>query len=321
LTASHRKAISRMIVSLSLDLAQQGDAQMRRIHDLYSTSSLDDMDAEQIVEMREMLAEMGVDLPALDEQTSLEQAAKAALEALAQKASQNQETEALRKAKRDQKRAEKAKADPKKLAALASKDQAAQDAQTALKAIYRQLARQLHPDRAISEAQRLDNHSLMSQVNVAYEKQDLLALLKLQLQASQIDASAINSVAEDKLKTWVALLRRQAKELAEQQASLEMHMRSEFCMHPREDISRQTLDEALEYAVHDVEIDIQSMQEDLAWVQNDAGLKRWAKQQSRALQDQEDMERHMNELAEQFMRERQEFFTSRPNQTSKKKKR
>ncbi len=260
LTAQQRKFVARMIISISLDLAQGGDEQMRNIHDLYSPSSMAAMDAQKVSEMHEMLAEMGVDLPPADPQASFEQRANEALKAVAQMMSQEQEQEVQRKARRDQKCADKAKADPKhaKVAKLANKAQAAQEAQGALKSIYRQLARQLHPDRAENDAQRMLNHDLMSQVNTAYERQDLLALLKLQLTAQQIDARSLQGVAEDKLKSWVALLRAQAKELDAQAMDLEMHMRSEFCLHPKEDIQRETLEDALKFAIKEIEIELET---------------------------------------------------------------
>lgn len=293
-TASHRKAIGRVIVSFSMDLAMHGDAQMRAIHDQYSHEPMGDQDASQLEDMRALLAELGVDLPELDDKANALSQAQAALKAIQEKMKQDQAADDARRAKRDKKReerkAEKAKTDPKLQAKLASQAAAAQEAQRSLKSIYRQLARQLHPDRAENDAQRVINTDLMSEVNAAYDRQDLLALLKLQLKAQQIDASAMHTVAEDKLKAWLALLRAQWRELSVDVSSMREQMHHEFRLHPRLPISAQALQASLILATQEYDETLYTMRSDLATVQNDAGLKRWAKEQSRLIAEDDDMQ-------------------------------
>jgi hypothetical protein len=283
LTASNRKAIGRVIVSLSVDFAMQGDAQMQAIHDQYSNESIDEMDAAQLDDMLDLLDEMGVELPVQPSKMSAAELAQAALKAVQEKMAQQQEIEEQRKAKRDAKRAAKAKADPKVKAKLAEKEQAAQEAQHSLRSIYRQLARQLHPDRAENDVQRALNHDLMSEANTAYERQDLLALLKLQLKAQQIDASAMNTVAEDKLKSWVALLRAQFKDLASECSELQIQMQQEFRLPHYRELTPAHLEQALADAVQEYDQVLHMMRTDLEIVKTDAGLKRWAKANSKPL--------------------------------------
>ena len=291
LTASNRKSIARIIVSFSMNFAMQGDAQMRQIHDLYSDEKMESQDEAQLEAMRELLSQMGIDLPELDDKANALSQAQAALQALQEKMQKEQEIEEQRQAKRDQKRqarhAEKAKTDPKAQAKLATQEQAAQEAQSSLKNIYRQLARQLHPDRAENDAQRALNHDLMSEVNAAYDRQDLLSLLKLQLKASQIDANAIHSVAEEKLKAWTALLRAQAKELLSDVGSLSAQMQGEFRLPYGRKITAQLLEQSYAQAAQEYDEVLHLMRSDLALIQDDAGLKRWAKAQSRQIADDE----------------------------------
>ncbi len=329
LTASNRKAIARIIVSFSMNFATQGDAQMRAIHDLYSDEKMADQDEAQLEEMRELLSEMGVELPDLDDKANALEQAQAALKALQEKMQQERDLEEQRQAKREQKRqgrrAEKAKTDPKQQAKLANQELAAQEAQSSLKAIYRQLARQLHPDRATNDEDRALNHDLMSQVNAAYDKQDLMALLKLQLKAQQIDASAMNSVAEDKLKAWVSLLRSQAKELNADVISLRMQIMGEFRLPHSQPISAQLLEASYAQALQEYDAALHLMRSDLTLVEDDAGLKRWAKEQSRLIAQVEQMLMAqgdelalMNEIMDDFMRHK---MTVRSAQRTQKKKR
>jgi hypothetical protein len=315
LTASHRKAIGRLIVSLSAEYAMQGDAQMRAIHDQYSNESIEEMDAAQLHDMLDLLDEMGVELPVQPGKMSAADLAQAALKAVQEKMAQQQEIEEKRKAKRDEKRAAKAKADPKAQAKLAAKEQAAQEAQHSLRNIYRQLARQLHPDRAENDAQRALNHDLMSEANTAYERQDLLALLKLQLKAQQIDASAMSTVAEDKLKGWVSLLREQYKDLAGQCIDLEMQMSHEFRIPRNQAITAAHLEQSLAIAQQEYDEVIHLMRSDLEQVKDDAFLKRWSKANSKALEQDDMMD--MSFLDGIIM---DDFIPSMPRRTPKKKR-
>jgi hypothetical protein len=294
LTASNRKAIGRIIVSFSMDFATQGDAQMRQIHDLYSDETMEDQDEMQLEEMRELLAEMGVDLPDLGDKGNAAEQARAALDAIQEQMLKNQEIEDQRQARLEQKRAEKraakAKSDPKLQARLASQEQAARDAQSSLKNIYRQLARQLHPDRAEDDAQRVLHHDLMSEVNAAYDRQDLLSLLKLQLKASQIDASAMNALADEKLKAWVALLRAQAKDLMADVGQIRMQIMGEFRLPYGRPISAQVLDASFDEAMQEYDEVLHLMRSDLELIKNDTSLKRWAKEQSRLIAQDAEMQ-------------------------------
>ncbi len=319
LTANHRKSIGRLIVSLSTEFAMQGDAQMRTIHDLYSDETMDEMAAVNMDGMLDLLNEMGVELPEMSDKKSAVDIAQAALKAVQEKMAQQHKTESERKAKRDEKRAArakgKAKTDPNAEAKLSRQEQAAQDAQSALKNIYRQLARQLHPDRADNDTQRVLNHDLMSEANTAYDRQDLLALLKLQLKAQQIDASALSTVAEDKLKSWVVLLRAQAKELDLERFELEMQMSQEFRIPRNKDITVDQLDNSLNVSMQDYEQGIALMRSDLEMVKNDADLKRWAKANSK------DLERHdaileNDDLNAMFV---EQMMSHMPRKTKKKR--
>ena len=329
LTASNRKAIGRIIVSLSIAQAMQGDVLMRQIHDFYSDESIEDQDEMKLEDMRELLSEMGVELPELGDTANAAEHARAALAAIQERMLKSQAVEDQRQAKRDQKRAdrkaEKAKSDPKAQAKLAAQSQAALDAQSSLKNIYRQLASQLHPDRAEDDAQRALHHDLMSEVNAAYDKQDLLALLKLQLKAQQIDANAMHSVAEDKLKAWVALLRAQAKELTGDVQNMRIQIMGEFRLPHGRLITAAALETSYRQAMHEYDDVLHMMRSDLELIKNDAGLKRWAKAQSRLLAQDEALQSstmddmsHLNEILDEIMRQQ---LPTRPAQRSKKKAR
>ncbi|MBS7807125.1 J domain-containing protein [Variovorax sp. PCZ-1] len=312
LTANHRKSIGRLIVSLAKDYALQGDAQMRAIHDAYSHETIEEMDAANKDGMLDWLEAMGVDLSPSSEKGSAAEMAQAALKAVHEKMVHQEKIEEQRKARRDEKRAARKKADPKAQARLAEKELAAQEAQSALKNIYRQLARQLHPDRADNDTQRAISHDLMSEANTAYERQDLLALLQLQLRASQIDASAMGTVAEEKLESWIALLRAQAKDLTQECMMLERQMMHEFGLLSHQSLTAENLEALLQATLQQYDEALHLMRNDLEMIKNDADLKRWAKANSKEL------ERHDAILDDELMNAM--MMNTAPRHSAKKKR-
>ena len=79
--------------------------------------------------------------------------------------------------------------------------------------IYRKLASALHPDRETDPAERIRKTELMQRVNAAYQKEDLLALLELQLEIEQIDQAALDNLADERIAQYNAVLQGQLKEL------------------------------------------------------------------------------------------------------------
>ena len=65
---------------------------------------------------------------------------------------------------------------------------AAQQAGQSVRVIFRKLASALHPDREPDPAERQRKTLLMQQANPAYDRNDLLTLLSMQLDLEQIDA-------------------------------------------------------------------------------------------------------------------------------------
>lgn len=156
----------------------------------------------------------------------------------------------------------------------------AQDARAAQRAIYRQLASALHPDREGDPAERERKQALMSQANTAHERGDLLALLRLQLAAEQVDGAAIARLGDERLASLSLLLQRQVgmldKELAQAEARLAYELGVEVSARQAPEVlaarlqARQRL---LQDAVETLEGDLQRVQD------GDAGLRRWLREQ------------------------------------------
>lgn len=94
--------------------------------------------------------------------------------------------------------------------AAEDKAQAAREAANlSVREVYRKLASALHPDREIDPAERHRKTELMQRANQAYARNDLLALLALQIEIEQIDAGALANMPETRLAHYNQVLQEQ----------------------------------------------------------------------------------------------------------------
>lgn len=89
----------------------------------------------------------------------------------------------------------------------------AQAATQSMRDVYRKLVSALHPDREPDPAERERKTALMQRANQAYERQDLLQLLEIQAESTQIDAQRLAGVGETQLRHYIAVLKEQADTL------------------------------------------------------------------------------------------------------------
>lgn len=116
--------------------------------------------------------------------------------------------------------AEAKKANRKKSAKALEKEakiaQENHEVSQSIKEVYRQLAKTLHPDREIDPDERARKTELMQKINTAYNKNDLLTLLQMQLEIEQINQDSINSISIEKVKHYNAVLKKQLQEIKQE---------------------------------------------------------------------------------------------------------
>ncbi|MFP5485648.1 MAG: hypothetical protein ACLGHV_08295 [Gammaproteobacteria bacterium] len=276
LTANQKQQAVRMLLMLCEQVqAQQDDAQIDAIVQRYAPQDENDEDAEDGKALMRSLLEsyVGDDFAQGREFDSPEDLLQAAME-------HEQRKQAAAQAKRDARRAaRKAAKGPSVREQAAAQKQL--DAQAALRTVYRQLASALHPDREPDAQLRARKTAVMSEVNAAYERNDLSSLLRIQLQEEMVDATKAVSLSEDRLKAMCNLLAEQVRALEQDNAALREAM--EFQLgYP----SRQHYDEALLLALMQeerggLEEGITHMRADLQRVQDDKELKAWLKEHLR----------------------------------------
>lgn len=157
------------------------------------------------------------------------------------------------------------------------------DAKSALRTVFRQLASALHPDREPDERERTRKTALMSEVNAAYEKNDLSTLLRLQWQAALPGSAGAASLADDKLAAMCLLLKAQVAALQNDLAQLQARLTQEMCVPVSLELSDERMTQALQGLQASQRQVADSLAADLRRIQNDAELKRWLKEQNKAL--------------------------------------
>jgi hypothetical protein len=157
-------------------------------------------------------------------------------------------------------------------------DQEQQDAHSALRSIYRKLVSALHPDRESDPAERARKTALMVRVNAANDSKDLLALLRLQLEISQIDPSSVASMADDKLRGFNRMLKEQLKDLQAEYQSVMGHLHMVFDL-GYDNVTPKAMTSALRFQAQRLQNMVEGLKHDLQHIQDDKALKKWVKMQ------------------------------------------
>lgn len=93
------------------------------------------------------------------------------------------------------------------------KRQAEQQSKQSVREVFRKLVSSLHPDRETDPSEHARKTELMKRANVAYQNNDLLSLLGMQLELAQLDAATLTALPDARLKQFNQVLREQLQTL------------------------------------------------------------------------------------------------------------
>jgi hypothetical protein len=276
-----------LVRGLMAHLAATNDPQVQALVDLYVSEEDEQEAAEEQAEAAQRLRErieealgQPIEKPS-QYQTPEEMMAAGMRQWQRQQQADEERKTAKRAARKAQKQAQKksAAADKGEVPAAQTREL---DAKSAIRTIFRQLASALHPDREPDEQERLRKTGLMSEVNAAYEKNDLTTLLRLQMQVTQVNPQnkgGTARMADDKLIAMSLLLTEQVAALEDDLDQLENRLSRELCVPVRADADEATLSQSLQRIQADQRHSADSLAADLRRIQNEAELKRWLKEQ------------------------------------------
>lgn len=265
-TRSERKQLREIVCGVAVELLEeaQGDAvqQLKALHDRHADVGYDRGRREDAAMMKQMFEAMsGVDLG--DGEFESE-------EALLQHAQQRLRDEAAQAPPARARRSSGARR---------RREQEQQQATKSLREVYRQLASALHPDRAASETERVERTGQMQRVNQAYEANDLLTLLTLQLEIEQIDAAHLARVTTEQAQHYNRVLGEQLGALQAELHGRKQGLLFEFGLDPRLRPDARRLGLLLENVTRGARAELAEAQRALRGLDDPAQVKRWLKEQ------------------------------------------
>lgn len=253
ITNNEKKKLADLIRRMASDLISvHGVEALRPIYDTYNTAEFDDdrNEDQPLASRNEANSDEGAD-DYIAEQEAAE-------------------------AERQRQRANKPKS-AKQLEREAKKMADAQKTTKAVRTLYMDLVKAFHPDREPDEAEKLRKTEIMHRVIAAYEKSDLLALFRLQLEFERIDQAHLEALAEEQLTYYNKILRQQAQELEAEFASLQKELAA---MTGKSTFSAGSLvgfEFSLNSDIAQLKRDIKQLKQDVKALANTSILRQWLK--------------------------------------------
>ncbi len=274
LTKTERRMISVLIAELAGQLvAARNDAELKAIYNKHSGSDYDSEETANIQGMKSMLEDvLGFDLGDDLDLSSPEDILKRAEAQMQEKQAQYDADRQAREA-----RLSKRKKTAKQLAREARQQAEAQQIGQSIREVYRKLASALHPDRETDPRERDRKTALMQRANQAYQKNNLLQLLELQLEMEHIDQTAINNISEDRLKHYNKVLKEQLAELAQEIFHVEAGFRAQFGISPYASVSPGNILRRLASEIVAAQHSIRDLEKDLLAFEDIRKVKAWLK--------------------------------------------
>lgn len=288
LTRTERRVIASAIADIAEQvLAGRDDTALKAIYNKHGRFDYDSEEAANIKGMKSMLEDvLGVDLGDDLDVSSPEDLIKRAQARMEENRAQNN---ADRQAWEE--RRPKRKKSAKQLVKEAQQQTEDQQVSQSIREIYRKLASALHPDRELDTQERDRKTALMQRVNQAYEKRNLLQLLKLQLELEHIDQTAVNNISEDRLKRYNKILKEQLVELEQEIRQVEGGFMAQFGISPFVKVSPGTIMRDLATDIVGVRHAIRDLKNDLLAFEDIKKVKAWLKKARRQAAEMDDFDR------------------------------
>ena len=278
LTKTERRRVADLIIELAGELvAARNDPEMKAIYNQYSRSDYDSEEAADLKGMKFALedvlgVELGEDLD-LSSPDDLLARAQAKMHELHTRYDADQQARKEPRTKRTQ--------SAKQLAHEARQQTEKRQLSQSIRDVYRKLASALHPDRETDPLERDRKTALMQRANQAYDKNNLLQLLELQLELEHIDQSAIYNISEDRLKHYNKILKDQLAELEQEVMHVEGGFRAQFGISPFVTVTPGTILRDLAGDIVGLQIEIRDLKRDLHAFGDTKKFKTWLKNMRR----------------------------------------
>lgn len=292
-TKSDKAKITHILTELAEELIlEHGKDELKEVYNKHSEDDIDAAQEEADAMAGELMKSMMGGMFGIDIDDDIDVSSPEKLREFMQQKMQEAEAEHVEQQRQaEEKRAERKKT-KKQLEKEAKQQQEAQNISQSIREVYRKLAGALHPDREPDAEERERKTKLMQRVNAAYEKKNLLELLELQLEAEQIDQEHLNTIAEDRLKYFIKILKEQARELEAEVLGYQQQFNIRMQRPPYSRLNPKTLIMSLEMDIRSLRSDIGKLKDEIKLFKNTPSLKAFLKsykiQRSRPADDFDD---------------------------------
>lgn len=165
------------------------------------------------------------------------------------------------------------------------RDEEARQVTQTVREVFRKLASELHPDRATDDADRSARTAMMQRVNRAYEANNLLALLELQLEIEQVDRDHIANAPAQRIRHFNKLLAEQLQELEQELVDTELRFCAQYFVFDDRRIDPAKLTRVLDDDVRDLRMAQSTLARDRKMLLNRPSAKRWLRQRRHEMRD------------------------------------
>lgn len=273
-----KKKLAYLIQEIAFELIDSGGMEeLKPIYDKYSDEGSydainEETNQEAAERMKDLFSVFGIDL---GDDVDMNDPEKMQ-EKLQQKMAEQQASFADQQRENEERRAKRPKTQ-KQIEREEKRELETRNISKAVRTIYMDLVKAFHPDREKDEEEKNRKTEIMQRVTEAYEKNDVLGLLRLQLEFERIDQSHIESLAEDHLKYYNKILREQTKELDDEFDGLQTqaHLMSGK---PKYIVSNPFgLEFAFDQQISEYKKTVKSIKKDLKAFQDDEVIKAFLK--------------------------------------------
>ncbi|GAB3640448.1 hypothetical protein [Spirosoma arcticum] len=224
-TKTERKKLIDLIVNLTYDLiSQHGMDELKPIFDKYDADGFDATDAEADGQISEVMKEMIASMYGIKFDENVDVSTKEKFMSYVDEQMQARHTDDQQRQQQTEERKAKKPKSAKQQEREAKKQIEERNITKAVRTLYMDLVKAFHPDREPDEAEKARKTGIMQRITEAYEKSDLLALFRLQLEYNRIDQAHLETLAEDQLKYYNKILKQQADELGEELFGLQSQL-------------------------------------------------------------------------------------------------
>lgn len=272
-TRNERRWLERAVCDLAKPLiAQTGNVHIKAIYNQYSSVDYDEEVHADAAHFKIMLSDVyGLNMTQAKGQTR-EELLDHARRQLAM-----EQDRAERRRDRRKERLNSRETTPVEQAKEAAQRHRADQTQQTIREVYRKLASALHPDREPDEMQRSRKTALMTRVNMAYDKKELLELLSLQLELAHIDADNVGNLSSERLAHYNKLLKEQLADIDRELAQMESAIRFQLQLPPATVLTASTALPILNQRIAKAQLELQATEDGLSALKDVQTLKRWLK--------------------------------------------